>query len=119
MATQARRSRKTAPARRAERPAARNQARARKATAPAARRPGRSRIAAKQAGPSSPSGRRAAELVSRSVRSIPQRAASWSTLRIVWRPAIAMAMLPYRVYRVYRWAEAESNRSAISAPAAP
>ena len=35
----------------------------------------------------------------------------WSTLRVVWRPAIAMATLPYRVYRVYRWAEAESHRS--------
>jgi hypothetical protein len=39
-------------------------------------------------------------------------AAGWSTLRVVWRPAIAMAMLPYRVYRVYRWAEAEQARAA-------
>ena len=36
---------------------------------------------------------------------------SLSTLRVVWRPAIAVATLPYRVYRVYRWAEAESHRS--------
>jgi hypothetical protein len=57
-------------------------------------------------------------LVRRSARSIPQRAAGWSTLRVVWRPALAMAMLPVRVYRVYRWAEAESSRSAISAPPA-
>jgi len=35
-----------------------------------------------------------------------------STLGIVWRPAIAVATLPYRVYRVYRWAEAEQARSA-------
>jgi len=39
-------------------------------------------------------------------------AAGWSTLRVVWRPAIAMATLPYRVYRVYRWAEAEQARAA-------
>jgi hypothetical protein len=32
-------------------------------------------------------------------------------MRVVWRPAIAMATLPYRVYRVYRWAEAQSHRS--------
>jgi hypothetical protein len=35
----------------------------------------------------------------------------WATLHVVWRPAIAMATLPYRVYRVYRWAEAQSHRS--------
>ena len=39
-------------------------------------------------------------------------AAGWSTLQIVWRPALAMATLPVRVYRVYRWAEAEQARAA-------
>jgi len=39
-------------------------------------------------------------------------AAGWSTLQVVWRPALAMATLPVRVYRVYRWAEAEQARAA-------
>lgn len=45
------------------------------------------------------------------LRPIVRMATGWSTLQVVWRPAIAMATLPYRVYRVYRWAEAESHRS--------
>jgi hypothetical protein len=48
---------------------------------------------------------------SRAASPIAAASSSLSTIRVVWRPAIAMATLPYRVYRVYRWAEAESNRS--------
>ena len=44
---------------------------------------------------------------SRRIAAVPANA---GTLRVVWRPAIAMATLPYRVYRVYRWAEAQSQR---------
>ncbi len=43
-------------------------------------------------------------------------AASWPTLRLVCGPAIAMATLPYRVYRVYRWAEAASLSSCGASP---
>ena len=93
MATRRKSSRKPAAARKARRPAPRKAARAR-------------RIAA------APAERRAAPIVDRSVRPIIRMAAGWSTLRVVWRPAIAMATLPYRVSRVYRWAEAEQARSA-------
>jgi hypothetical protein len=93
---------------------ARKNGRARKPAARAARgRAGRiaARPAARRAGAVE---RRAAAMVQR-VRPIARMAAGWSTLRVVWQPAIAMATLPYRVYRVYRWAEAESSRSAFSA----
>ena len=63
----------------------------------------------------SPRGRRAEGAPSRQIAA---SRSNLSTLRVVWRPAIAMATLPYRVYRVYRWAEAESHRSsAIGSPA--
>lgn len=41
-------------------------------------------------------------------------AAAWPAIQAfmpIWRPAIKMATLPYRVYRVYRWAEAQSDRA--------
>jgi hypothetical protein len=47
-----------------------------------------------------------------------QLAPGWSPIRLVWKPAIAMATLPYRIYRVYRWAEAESHRSRGASPPA-
>ena len=115
MATCGKRSRQNAPARKARRPAPRKDARARRAAGAAARRqrPGPAKV-----GRAAAARRGAAPAVSRSVRPISRMAAGWSTLRIVWRPAIAMATLPYRVYRVYRWAEAESSRSAFASIAA-
>ena len=116
MANRAKRSRKNPPARRARRPAPRKDARARRASATAERR---QRPAAAKAAVRRAAARGGAALVmSRSVRPI-SRMTGWSTLRVVWRPAIAMATLPYRVYRVYRWAEAESTRSGFASPAAP
>jgi hypothetical protein len=106
MVTRGKRARRIAPGRKARRPAARNASRA--------RRPA-SRADASAAAAGARRGRGLTAAVRRSVRALPQ--SGWSTLRVVWRPAIAMAMLPVRVYRVYRWAEAESIRSAISASA--
>jgi len=115
MATRGKRSRKNASALKARRPVARKDARARKAAAAVA---GRRR--ASQARPSGAAARAgstalgATPIVRRSIGPI---SAGWSTLRVVWRPAISMATLPYRVYRVYRWAAAESSRSAVAASA--
>ncbi len=113
MATRGKSSRHHAPARKARRPAPRKDARARSAAGAAERRkhPGAAKAAV---GRDAEARRAAAPVVSRSVRPISRMAAGWSTLRVVWRPAIAMATLPYRVYRVYRWAEAESSRSAFA-----
>jgi hypothetical protein len=115
MTTRGKRSRKNASARKARRPVARKDTRARKAAAAVA-----ARRRASQARPSAAAAR--AEAAARSDapivrRSISPISAGWSTLRVVWRPAISMATLPYRVYRVYRWAEAESSRSAVAAGA--
>jgi hypothetical protein len=113
MATRGKRSRKKASARRAGRPAARKATRARRAK-------GRRRLASR-----APAKAVAARLgaavrsAAPSVLPISRMAAGWSTLRLVWRPAISMATLPYRVYRVYRWAEAESSRQALPRAAAP
>jgi hypothetical protein len=115
MVTRGKRARRIAPGRKARRPAARNASRARRPAARAARRLGASRADASAAAAGARRGRGLTAAVRRSVRALPQ--SGWSTLRVVWRPAIAMAMLPVRVYRVYRWAEAESIRSAISASA--
>ena len=86
--SRAKRTRKPKPSRRATRKAARPTRRTRKPVSTSARRP-------------EPAARPSARMD-----------AGWSTLRIVWRPAIAMATLPYRLYRVYRWAEAEQARAA-------
>ncbi len=119
MATRGKRSRKNASARKARRPAARKDTRARKAVAAVARRRRASRAPSKAAaGRVGAVVRSAAPIVRRSVRPL-SRMAGWSTLRVVWQPAISMATLPYRVYRVYRWAEAESSRSAFASTAAP
>ena len=117
MATRGKRSRKNPPARKARRPAPRKDARARRSAGAAARRqrPGPAKAAV---GRAAAARRVAAPVLSRSVRPISRMTAGWSTLRVVWRPAIAMATLPYRVYRVYRWAEAESSRSALASIAA-
>ena len=98
MATRGKSSGKRRPARKARRSAARK-ATARRSTAPQTRARQAKRAASR---------RRAEAATGRPIVATPS---SWSTLRIVWRPAIAMATLPYRVYRVYRWAEAQSHRS--------
>jgi len=120
MATRGKRSRKNASARKGRRTAARKTTRSRKIAAASAR-PRRASPIRSSAGAARESDavRRAAPIVRRSVRPISRVAAGWSTLRVVWRPAISMATLPYRVYRVYRWAEAESTRSAFAASSAP
>ena len=119
MATRGKRSRKNASARKARRTAPRKSTRSRKSAAASARprraSPARSSAASARA---SAAARSAAPIVRRSVRPI-SLAAGWSTLRVVWRPAISVATLPYRMYRVYRWAEAESSRSAFAASSAP
>lgn len=108
MATRGKRSRKTSPARKARRPAPRKSAGRSRAT----RRGGaRTRSARTAAAGSRTTARRNAPAMRSALRPIARMAAGWSPLRVVWRPAIAMATLPYRVYRVYRWAEAESDRS--------
>jgi hypothetical protein len=97
-------------ARRAARPAARKGRSSRKAISARARR------SAPRRSPATGTPERAAvgAALRRATAAHPmaRMAAGWSTLRVVWRPAIAMATLPYRVYRVYRWAEAERARSA-------
>ena len=97
--SRAKRTRKPKAARRAARPVARKGSHIRKAISARARR-----AAPRRSPPQS--------VPDRARRPIARMAAGWSTLRVVWRPAIAMATLPYRVYCVYRWAEAESARSA-------
>ena len=102
MATQAKRSRKQTTTRKTRRPAARRTARARKPSEASA------------------ASVRAARTLARSSAAAPavRTMAGWSTLGVMWRPALAMATLPYRLYRVYRWAEAESHRAGYQAPSA-
>ena len=120
MATRGKRSRKNASARKARRTAPRKSTRSRKSAAASARprraSPIRSSAGASRTGAAA---RSAAPIVRRSIRPISRMAAGWSTLSVVWRPAISVATLPYRMYRVYRWAEAESSRSAFAASPAP
>lgn len=113
--SRAKRTRKPKAVRRAARPAARKGRSTRKAISARARRSAPRRSPAR----ATPDRARRAEAPAGAVvwrataaRPIVRMAAGWSTLRVVWRPAIAMATLPYRVYRVYRWAEAERARSA-------
>jgi len=118
MATRGKHSRTSAPARKARRPAPRKNT-ARRGPAPQAKRRQAERAARRSRAESAATSQVVASSSSRrTLRPIVRMAAGWSTLRVVWRPAIAMATLPYRVYRVYRWAEAESHRtSGIGAPA--
>jgi hypothetical protein len=116
MATRTKRSRTKAGARKTRRASARKDTRARKAAAAVARPRRASRVRSNRpAAGIGAAARSAAPIVRRSVRPI---STGWSTLRVLWRPAISMATLPYRLVRVYRWAEAESSRSsaAIGAP---
>jgi hypothetical protein len=103
MATRGKRSRKNPPARKARRPAPRKDRGRRAAAGPAAVRRSAAPIPSRSVSP-----------ISRMAPELLWSSAGWSTLRVFWRPAIAMATLPYRVYRVYRWAEAESSRSAAA-----
>jgi hypothetical protein len=102
MATQAKRSRKQTTTRKTRRPAARRTARARKPSEASA------------------ANVRVARTLARSSAAAPavRSMAGWSTLGVMWRPALAMATLPYRMYRVYRWAEAASHRAGYPAPSA-
>lgn len=94
MATRGKRTRKPAPARKIRRAAPKKTSARRKPAAQTRRAQAKPKRAASAAR-----------------TRIPTSSTNLSTLRVVWRPAIAMATLPYRVYRVYRWAEAESHRS--------
>ncbi len=110
MATRGKRTRNTAPARKARRPAPKKTTARR---SPAARS---KRAQAKPKQAERAASRRRAE--SSAATRVIAPSSGWTTLHVVWRPAIAMATLPYRMYRVYRWAEAQSYRSgAIGSPA--
>jgi hypothetical protein len=102
MATQAKRTRKQTTTRKTRRPAARRSVRSRRAPAAPPARARAVRAVARTRAPAP----------------APRLAAGWSTLRVMWRPAVAMATLPYRMYRVYRWAEAQSHRAGFQAPSA-
>ena len=75
-------------------------------------RPARSRRAAASA--RSAVRRAAASTRSAAVAPASRLSAGWATLEVVFRPALAMATLPARMYRVYRWAEAEQARAAAA-----
>jgi hypothetical protein len=98
------RTRKPKPIRGAARKGARPKRSPRRAISTRARRGARARARRVEGAP--------AAALPRAAGARPIMAAGWSTLSVVWRPAIAVATLPYRVYRVYRWAEAEQARSA-------
>ena len=104
--SRAKRTRNPKPSRGVARKGARPARSPRKAIRAGARRSGRAR-ARRVEGATAAAPRRTA-----GARPIARMSAGWSTLAIVWRPAVAVATLPYRVYRVYRWAEAEQARSA-------
>lgn len=89
----------------------------RKASTASGRRkaPTRTASARKSAtGISRPKRAGAARSASANVRRTPAKRAG---IGRVWKPAIAMATLPFRLYRVYRWAEAEERRSSTTSVA--
>jgi len=105
MATRGKRTIKRATARKTRRPASRKPA-GRRTSAAASKKMQAERAASRRRAEAATNGR------------IVAASSGWANLRVVWRPAIAMATLPYRVYRVYRWAEAESLRRSAGGPAA-
>ena len=137
MATRGKRSRKTVPARKARRPARGKHSARRTAAARArirqletggrARAKSERRAGGRQAERAASASAKRAQRAPGERRSSGQRADSaaharilaassnWKTLRVVWRPALAVATLPYRVYR---WAEAASHRSGAVAATA-